>query len=340
MSTGYSGSDMGMSGISTLTFSADCHVTEQQKSAVRNILSGTRIYFSAISSPQLYLTSYDLNGNVLSITASDKLADADITFTADGTSFIEYSSQKDANGDYIKNSYHAQDVLDACAGKLGLGSCTISGVPDLYYSEFVGKTIREIMTNISAAAVGVFYARGSLGFAPYKLPQGQSRSVITVPAADRSAVEILGGKNITHAYVTDNVYSVTYEYGSGTWYSTVSLSGAYMIGETVCDAVAGKITGTTYTGWKCGHVIEDTLPTPDTELGQGSGYLIRECTLDFGAVNIIAKYGSAAPQINKADFQDEKTRMLKQKIEVGKSYANIFIDQNSGLTVQYEEVSV
>lgn len=340
MSTGYSGTDMGMSGISTLTFSADCHVTEQQKSAVRNILSGTRIYFSAISSPQLYLTSYNLNGNVLSITASDKLADADITFTADGTNFVEYSTTKDANGDYIKNIYHAQDVLDACAGKLGLGSCAVSGVPDLYYSEFVGKTIREVITNISAAAVGVFYARGSLEFAPYRLPQGQSRSVITVSPADRSTVEFLGSKNITHAYITDNVYAETYEYGSGTWYYTVSLSGAYMIGETVCDAVAGKITGTTYTGWKCDNAIEDTLPTPNTELGQGSGYLIRECTLKFGAVNIIAFYGSPAPAINKADFQDEKTRMLKQKIEVGKTYANVFIDQNSGLTVQYEEVSV
>ena len=32
-------------------------------------------------------------------------------------------------------------------------------------------------------------------------------------------------------------------------------------------------------------------------------------------------------------------RMLKQKIEVGKSYANVFIDQNSGLTVTYQEVT-
>lgn len=329
-----------MSGISTLTFSADCHITDLQKSAVRNILSGTRIYFSAISSPQLYLTSYDLNGNVLSITASDKLADADITFTADGTSFTEYSTQKDANGDYIKNIYHAQDVLDACAGKLGLGSCTISGVPDLYYSEFVGKTIREIMTNISAAAVGVFYARGSLEFSPYKLPSGQSRSLITVLPENRSAVEVLGNKNITHVYITDNVYSTIYEYGSGSWYNTVSLAGSYMIGESVCDDIAGKITGITYTGWKCDHAIEDTLPTPNTELGQNTEKLIRECALKYGAVNIIASYGSPAPQINKADFQDEKTRILKQKIEVGKSYANIFMDQNSGLTVQYEEVSV
>lgn len=338
MKAGYSGSDMGMSGISTLTFSADCYLTSAyQKTAVQNVLPGTRVYFSGISSPQLFLTTYNLSGNILSITASDKLADSDITFTADGTNFTEYSGQTDVNGNPEKNTYHGQAVLDACASKLGLGSCSVGNLPDLYYSEFVGKSVRDILTGISEAAVGVFYAGGTLLFSPYKLTGQQTRAEINVDSDDCTGAETLGTKNITHVYVTDNVYDNIYEYGSGNWYNTVSRKGSYLIGKDTCDNAAGNITATTYYGWKCDKAIITVLPTPDTIFNENSNYLIRECNVYFGAVNITASLGSPAPQINKCEFQDEKTRLLNQKIEAGKAYKNIFIDENNGLTIQYQE---
>ena len=330
---------MGMSGISSVTLSADCYMTDFQKSVVQNILPGTPVYFSELNFPALVLVSYNIDDHVLSITAADKLSDADITFTADGTTFTEYSGQTDANGNPIKNIYHGQAVLDACAAKLGLGSCSVSDLPDLYYSEFVGKTVREILTSISEAAVGVFYARGSLLFAPYTLGENQNRDVLEVLPEDRSEVEFLGNKNITHTYITDNVYSQTYEYGSGEWYNTLSKSGAYIIGQDVCTAVSAKIIATDYTGWKCEKAVIEILPTPNMMLNSETDNIIRECRIDFGEINIVAYLGAPAPQMNKSEFQDEKTRLISQKIEAGKAYQNVFIDENNGLTITYKEAS-
>ena len=338
ISLSYSGGDMGMSGISTLQFSADCYLSPAQLSAAQGLIAGASVAFTTtgLTVPVLSLGFFEIDKNILRITAYDPTADADIIFDAAGTSYTEYSGTTDVNGNKIKNIYHGQDVLNTCASKLGIGPCSVSGLPDLYYSEFVGKTIREILTNFSECAVGVFYYRStSLHFTKYSDPQ----SYITVNDDDHAAVEDLGKKNITHAYVTDPVYDKTYQYGSGSWYNTVSRKGSYLIGQTVCDNVAGEIVPSNYYGWKCDAAVLITLPDPDTEFGQGSGYIIRECRIDFGAAYALGKLGSPAPQQSKENFHDEKSRLLSQKVQTGTAYGNIFIDQNSGLTVAYKAVT-
>ena len=111
-------------------------------------------------------------------------------------------------------------------GSAELGNVPV--LPDLYYNEFVGKSCRQIFEEASKVG-GIWYAaQGSIVFSPFNA----SGSSFTPPAeTDRTDIKYLGSKIISRAFVTDSYHNAVYEYGntSAAWYSTVTVSGAYLL---------------------------------------------------------------------------------------------------------------
>jgi hypothetical protein len=273
----------------------------------------------------------------MNITAYDKTFDIDMTFDAE--QFPEYSTDPqdvDANGNPKKILYPATQVLNACTGQAGIGSCTVPGLPALYRSEFAGKTIRQILTDMSQVGVGVFSMQGgSIGFVQFA--SAGSGSIGVLPG-DSSEVYSLGNKSIMHAFITDSVYSQTYEYGdSGQPGSgTVSLTGAYFIGEDICDGAASRLMANQYKGWKCDSAKISTCPNYGAAFGGGYVY---ECSINFGATEIVASLGAPAPPMGKGDFRYREELAIAEKIQANETYGSTSIDLNNGLTIMYEELT-
>lgn len=340
VSAGFSSSDMGMSGISTFSLNASCLLTSFSRAAAANLTVGTPVIFSAEGFggfPPLYLGSVNISYATMSVTAYDKTFDIDMTFDAE--QFPEYSTNPqdvDANGNPKKILYPATQVLNACTGQAGIGSCTVPGLPALYRSEFAGKTIRQILTDMSQVGVGVFcMVNGSVNFVQFA---SQGPGSIGVLPGDSSEVYSLGNKSIMHAFITDSVYSQTYEYGNSSQpgSGTVSLTGAYFIGEDICDGAASRLMANQYKGWKCDSAIISSCPTYGAAFGGGYVY---ECSINFGATEIVASLGAPAPPMGKGDFRDRVELAIAEKIQANETYGSTSIDLNNGLTIMYEELT-
>jgi hypothetical protein len=230
----------------------------------------------------------------LTVTAYDKTVNADIEFTAAGTSFVEWADAAHTR----KNLYHASDVLNAAAQKMGLGGAgNVPVLPDLYYNEFVGKSCRQIFEEASKVG-GIWYvAQGSIVFSPFNA----SGSSFTPPAeTDRTDIKYLGSKIISRAFVTDSYHNAVYEYGntSAAWYSTVTVSGAYLIGSSMCAAAAGRIVGQTYHAWRVDKMLLSGLVPPGALYTQGlQSYPMLDLVVDFGATAITASCVSMCGQV-------------------------------------------
>jgi len=334
---------MGFSGISTVQFSARCRLTDDEVLTARTLVPGSAVVFTASGYPDIptfILGFTEISDHILSVTAYDKTANSDIIFTDDDTVFTEFDGDRvDSDGNRIRNKYSGQVVLEAAANKIGLGAMSVDNLPEfLYYSEFIGKSVRTVINDLSACAVGFFYIRdNALSLAAF----GTATGMISADDSKCGKLETSGQKHISQVYITDETYSETYSVGSGQWYETVSIGSPYLIGETACLNAGGKINTKTYKGWKISFIVGDTLPIPGMFWGNNENApVIREISLRFGAVSIIADVGSPAVQQSMTDFHDEKTRAINTKIQENKIYGNVFIDKNNGLAINYKGAEV
>lgn len=324
---------MGMSGIITSQLTADCRADEETAAAIATgVPPGSAVTLTVsetgYSMPDMVLGFVGIRDGGLSITAYDKTVNADIEFTAAGTSFTEWADAAHTR----KNLYHAVDVLDAAAQKMGLGGAgNVPVLPDLYYNEFVGKSCRQIFDEASKVG-GIWYAyQNSIVFSAFN----GSSSTFSPPAeTDRTDVRYLGVKNIAHAFVTDSYHNAVYEYGTGAWYSTVTVSGAYLIGSSMCAAAAGRIVGQTYHAWRVDKLLLSGLVLPGALYTQGlQSYPVLDLVVDFGATAITASCGAPAVQQSYADYQSLEQRALENKIDYDVLVGILKADKDGNLSV-------
>lgn len=326
---------MGMSGIITAQLTADCRADEDTAAAIATgVPPGSTVTFTVsetgYSMPDMVLGFVGIRDGGLSITAYDKTVNADIEFTAAGTSFTEWADAAHTR----KNLYHASDVLNAAAQKMGLGGAgNVPVLPDLYYNEFVGKSCRQIFEEASKVG-GIWYAyQNSIVFSPFNA----SGSSFTPPAeTDRTDIKYLGSKIISRAFVTDSYHNAVYEYGntSAAWYSTVTVSGAYLIGSSMCAAAAGRIVGQTYHAWRVDKLLLSGLVPPGALYTQGlQSYPVLDLVVDFGATDITASCGAPAVQQSYADYQSLEQRALENKIDYNALVGILKADKDGNLSI-------
>jgi hypothetical protein len=217
---------------------------------------------------------------------------------------------------------------------MGLGGAgNVPVLPDLYYNEFVGKSCRQIFEEASKVG-GIWYAaQGSIVFSPFNA----SGSSFTPPAeTDRTDIKYLGSKIISRAFVTDSYHNAVYEYGntSAAWYSTVTVSGAYLIGSSMCAAAAGRIVGQTYHAWRVDKMLLSGLVPPGALYTQGlQSYPMLDLVVDFGATAITASCGAPAVQQSYADYQSLEQRALENKINYDALVGILKADKDGNLSV-------
>ena len=326
---------MGMSGIITAQLTADCRADQDTAAAIANgVPPGSAVAFTVsetgYSMPDMLLGFVGIRDGGLTVTAYDKTVNADIEFTAAGTSFSEWADAAHTR----KNLYHASDVLNAAAQKMGLGGAgNVPVLPDLYYNEFVGKSCRQIFEEASKVG-GIWYAaQGSIVFSPFNA----SGSSFTPPAeTDRTDIKYLGSKIISRAFVTDSYHNAVYEYGntSAAWYSTVAISGAYLIGSSMCAAAGGRIVGQTYHAWRVDKLRMSGLVPPGALYTQGlQSYPVLDLVVDFGATDITGSVGAPAVQQSYADYQSMTERALENKIDYDRLVGILKADKDGNLSV-------
>lgn len=340
----YSASDMGASGITTAQLSADVYLTESERINFPQFAEPgsdvtISVPLSGFSFPPFKLGFYDINGHVLSLTAYDKTADSDVTFKA-GDQYRQYVTidGKPVYEDEEKTirkleKYSAANVYSNACAQIGMGASPPQGLDGmlLYYSEFVGKSIRSILTEFSKCVPGVIYSSGSGIAAAAKFMS--ENSAASVEDKDRSPINFCGGRSISHVYLTDEVYNKTYEYGDAPWYNTISVSGSYFFTEDIRGAAAGGLMATYY-AWKCENAVVDMYLPVSSKF---NGLIVLEAEFRLGACEVIASLGAPANQQSAADFENEEKRALATKADTEKRYGNMFIDKNSGLTFYYEK---
>jgi hypothetical protein len=206
-------------------------------------------------------------------------------------------------------------------------------LPDLYYNEFVGKSCRQIFEEASKVG-GIWYAyQGSIVFSPFNA----SGSSFTPPAeTDRTDIKYLGSKIISRAFVTDSYHNAVYEYGntSAAWYSTVAISGAYLIGSSMCAAAGGRVVGETYHAWNIDKMsMSGTVSPGALYTVSGQKYPVLSLVIDFGATNITGSVGAPAVQQSYADYQSMTERALKNKIDYDKLVGILKADKDGNLSV-------
>ena len=326
---------MGMSGIITAQLTADCRADEETAAAIANgVPPGSAVAFTVSETgynvPDMVLGFVGIRDGGLTVTAYDKTVNADIEFTAAGTSFTEWADAAHTR----KNLYHASDVLNAAAQKMGLGGAgNVPVLPDLYYNEFVGKSCRQIFEEASKVG-GIWYAaQGSIVFSPFNA----SGSSFTPPAeTDRTDIKYLGSKIISRAFVTDSYHNAVYEYGntSAAWYSTVAISGAYLLGSSMCAAAGGRVVGETYHAWNIDKMsMSGTVSPGALYTVSGQKYPVLSLVIDFGATDITGSVGAPAVQQSYADYQSMTERALKNKIDYDKLVGILKADKDGNLSI-------
>lgn len=326
---------MGMSGIITSQLTADCRADQDTAAAIANgVPPGSTVTLTVsefgYTLPDMVLGFVDIRDGGLTVTAYDKTVNADIEFTATGTSFTEWADAAHTR----KNLYRASDVLNAAAQKMGLGGAgNVPVLPDLYYNEFVGKSCRQIFEEASKVG-GIWYAaQGSIVFSPFNA----SGSSFTPPAeTDRTDIKYLGSKIISRAFVTDSYHNAVYEYGNtaAAWYSTVTVSGAYLIGSSMCAAAGGRVVGETYRAWNIDKMsMSGTISPGALYTVSGQKYPALSLVIDFGATDITGSVGAPAVQQSYADYQSMTERALKNKIDYDKLVGILKADKDGNLSI-------
>ena len=323
----------GMYGVATSQLTADCYLSDLTSQMLATMIQpNTPVIFSAggfgFTFPAFILGYADVSSKgVLRITAYDLCTNADVKFSP-GEQFTE----KDSSGN--KNTYSAIEILNAAAAQIGFNAASYSAkieFPKLYYSEFAGKSCRQIFEEFSKFG-GVWYADGEyINFLPYCSPVNS----FTADKDSRTELIFMGSREISHAYITDGTYSQTYEYGSGEWYKTQAVSGQYLIGKNSCDAAAGAIVGKIYKAWKCDSMIIDSMIKPD--MAFNGEYIPLDITINFGCTAICASAGAPAVQQSYTDYEDEKQRAISNKLSKNTIYKNVFVNENDGFTYTYFE---
>ena len=156
---------------------------------------------------------------------------------------------------------------------------------------------------------------------------------MTVTADDYSAVSPGQTKTVSRVFVTGVSRGDFYEVGSGEYYNTETLSGDYLIGETICRAAAAKMFGQ-YVGWKCDNILADNFtPVLHTDIGFSDDEVrtAEKITMKYTKNHSVMSAGADSFSMSFTDYSDMVLRALTAKLDVDKTYGNSGIDSSYGI---------
>ena len=320
----------GMYGIATSSFSCDVFTGAGNESAILQLAPCSEVTFSAIPDVTFILTDASFRGKgVVSITAYTRFINSDVIM--DAKTFIEYDEHDDDKKNPLKYSC-VNITIAALATMYSTGACPagIGDEPYLYVSQFKGKTARCVLEEISKVNGGYFFENN--GAPDFALNGGDSKGSMTVTADDYSAVSPGQTKTVSRVFVTGVSRGDFYEVGSGEYYNTETLSGDYLIGETICRAAAAKMFGQ-YVGWKCDNILaDDFVPVLHTDIDfSGTIHTAEKISVKYTKNHSIMSAGADSFAMSFTDYSDMVQRALTAKLDVNKTYGNSGIDSSYGI---------
>ena len=321
----------GMYGIATSSFSCDVFTGAGNESAILQLAPCSEVMFSMLPDVTFILTDASFRGKgVVSITAYTRFINSDVIM--DAKTFIEYDEH-----DYDKKNplkYSCVNItIAALATMYSTGACPagIGDEPYLYVSQFKGKTARCVLEEISKVNGGYFFENN--GAPDFALNGGDSKGSMTVTADDYSAVSPGQTKTVSRVFVTGVSRGDFYEVGSGEYYNTETLSGDYLIGETICRAAAAKMFGQ-YVGWKCDNILADNFtPVLHTDIGFSDDEVrtAEKITMKYTKNHSVMSAGADSFSMSFTDYSDMVQRALTAKLDLNKDYGTSGIDSSYGV---------
>lgn len=317
----------GMYGIATSCFSCDVYTGVGNESDILQLTPCSEVTFSALPDVTFILTDASFRGKgVVSITAYTRYVNSDIIMTAE--TFLERDPITDK-----KLSYSCASVAAAALSALyDTGGCpsAIGDDPYLYVSKFKGKSARHVLEEISKVNGGYFF--DNQGAPDFAVNGGDSKGSMTLTSDDHSAVSPGQIKNISRVFVTGVSKGDFYEVGSGEYYNTETLSGDYLIGETICKAAAAKMFGS-YEGWKCDNILADGFtPILHTDISfEGTIHTAEKITVKYTKNHSVMSAGADSFTMSFTDYSDMTQRALTAKLDLNKDYGTSGIDSSYGV---------
>lgn len=323
----------GMYGIASACFSCDIFTGAGNEGVILGLTPCSPVVFSEINNAEFILTGVSFRSKgVVSITAYTQLVNSDIIMKA------ETFPEKNSEGDLL--TYPCSEVAGGALSEvLGTGGIPagISGEPRLFVSEFKGKSVRQVLEEISKVNGGYFSDTHGIRFCAIgEEPQGGMQ----LTADQHSAVAPGTVKKISRVFVTDSEDNAVYDIGSGEYYCTETLSGSFLIGEAVCTAAASKIIGD-YTGWHCDSILaDDFVPVLHTKISFGDLVMTAEnISIKYTKNHSVMSAGADSFSMAFADYSDQKQRAIDSKVTTGKTYSNSGFDSQYGFYFTYPKGS-
>lgn len=317
----------GMYGIATSSFSCDVFTGAGNESAILQLAPCSEVTFSALPDVTFILTDASFRGKgVVSITAYTRFINSDVTMTAE-----TFPERSEATGKL--NTYSCARVATAAlAAMYSTGACPagIGDDPYLYVSEFKGKTARRVLEEISKVNGGYFFENN--GAPDFAVNGGDSKASISLTDDYYSAVSPGQTKTVSRVFVTGVSNGDFYEVGSGEYYNTETLSGDYLMGESICRTAAAKMFGQ-YVGWKCDNILaDDFVPVLHTDIDfSGTIHTAEKISVKYTKNHSIMSAGADSFAMSFTDYSDMVQRALTAKLDVNKDYGCSGIDSSYGV---------
>ena len=322
----------GMYGISTDMFSCDIFTGVGQEKNILRQPSQTVVIFSELKNVEFILTNTTSNRKgVVSITAYTKFVNTDIVMTAE--TFLK-------NDIYEKpQSYPCTRVVAAALSEIyntGGTPASIGEQPYLYVSEFKDKSVRSVLEEISKVNGGYFFDNN--GAPDFAVNGGDAKGSIMVTADEYSPTSDGTLKTVSKVFVSDNLNNATYEVGNGEYYNTETLSGAYLMGETICRQAAAKMFGQ-YEGWQCDNILIDNFtPVLHTSIRfSGNTHIADNISVKYTKNHSIMSAGADGFSLAYADYTDQKQRAIDSKLTTNKTYSNSGFNTDLGFYFSMEK---
>ena len=320
----------GMYGIAASSFSCDVYTGPDLEYTILQLAPCTEVTFSMLDNMIFVLTDASFRSKgVVSITAYTKFVNSDITMEA--KTFQEYS-------DLDKNkknplTYSCGNVTAAALsdiyGTAGYPS-VIGAEPLLRVSDFKGKSARCVLEEISKVNGGYFFDNN--GVPDFAVNGSDSKGYLSVTADEYSPCSPVQSKSITRVFVTGVYKNDFYEVGSGGFYNTETLSGEYLMGETICRAAAAKMFGQ-YEWWSCADILTDNI-SPGLHMDidfSGKVLTAERFSVKYTKNHSVMSAGADGFSMAYTDYTDMVQRALEAKLEADKTYGNSGIDSSYGI---------
>jgi len=313
---------LGMSGVTTTQLSGTVYTSSSITSGATITIS-----YSDWTFPTYYVDNATFDGKSYSFTAYDRCKDLDIPF--DDSTYTEDST----------TGYDMSLIIPAVANQAGFSGCNYTPSIKVNYSNFHGKTCREIVEIATQISGGVVYCNSDneLTFCGFEggstggsVAYGEYESIVEQPTKTYTALIYDGVDSIGHGE------SATYTYGSGGYSSTLMLSGTLVDGDT-SSAIASRLLNPSF-AYTAFAITNAKISSNISVLGQAllynsdntsyKTYTCRNIVITFTATGALADISSPQRNESKSEYYNKTQREINAAVKTDKTYGTVFINKN------------